>query len=85
MIEKIQMEETNNYEKWCEQWRVKFLKMDQKALKRRMPELKEEGNRLTICHFGRKPGIHKEDGRIIAMDDQDPVTCYERTGKPFSR
>lgn len=78
MIEEIQMEETNNYEKWCEQWRAKFLKMDQEELKRRLPELKEEGNRLTICHFGRKLGVHKEDGRILAMDDQDPVTCYER-------
>ena len=78
MFEGLPMEETNNYEKWCEQWRKKFLKMDQEELKRRLPELKEEGNWLTISHFGRRLGVHKENGRIIAMEDHDPVTCYER-------
>ena len=48
MMEEFQMEETNNYEKWCEQWREKFLQMDQEELKKRLPELKEEGNWLTI-------------------------------------
>ena len=28
-MEGFQQEETNNYEKWCEQWREKFLNMDQ--------------------------------------------------------
>ena len=60
MFEGLPMEETNNYEKWCEQWREKFLKMDQ-----------EEGDWLTICHFGRRLGVHKENGKIIAMDDHD--------------
>ena len=78
MMEDFQMEETNNYERWCEQWREKFLKMDQEELKKRLPELKEEGDWLTICHFGRRLGIHKENGMIIAMEDHDPVTCYER-------
>ena len=72
------MEETNNYEKWCEQWREKFLQMDQEELKKRLPELKEEGDWLTVCHFGRRLGVHKENGKIIAMEDHDPVTCYER-------
>ena len=44
MMEEFQMEETNNYEKWCEQWREKFLQIDQEELKKRLPELKEEGN-----------------------------------------
>ena len=44
MMEEFQMEETNNYEKWCEQWREKFLQMDQEELKKRLPELKEEGD-----------------------------------------
>lgn len=78
MMEGFQMEKTNNYEKWCEQWREKFLKMDQKELKKRLPELKEEGDWLTLCHFGRKLGVHKENGKILAMEDHDPVTCYER-------
>ena len=40
-------------------------------------ELKEEGDWLTVCHFGRRLGVHKENGKIIAMEDHDPVTCYE--------
>ena len=78
MMAEFQIEETNNYEKWCEQWREKFQKMDQEELKKRLPELKEEDNWLTICHFGRKLGVHKESGKIIAMGDHDPVTCYEK-------
>ena len=70
--------ETNNYEKWCEQWREKFLKMDQGELKKRLPELKEGGEWLTLCHFGRKLGVHKENGKIIAWEDTEPLTCYER-------
>ena len=27
---------TDNYEKWCEQWRRRFLKMDQEELKKRL-------------------------------------------------
>ncbi len=34
MLEEFQMDETNNYEKWCEQWREKFLKMDQEEVKK---------------------------------------------------
>lgn len=77
-MDKIQREETNNYEKWCEQWRNKFLSMDQTELRKRLPELKEEGEWLTIRHFGRKLGIHRENGKIIAMEDQEPVTCNEQ-------
>ena len=71
-------EKTNNYEKWCNQWREKFLKMDLKELQKRLPELKDEGDRLTITHFGRRLGIRKGDGQIMALDDQEPVTCYEQ-------
>ncbi|OUO80160.1 hypothetical protein B5F53_04115 [Blautia sp. An249] len=78
MKNEFQAEETNNYEKWCEQWREKFLDMDQEKLKILLPELKEEGDWLTICHFGRKLGIHKDIGNIRAMEDDEPVTCYEK-------
>ena len=63
MMEEFQMDETNNYEKWCEQWREKFLKMDQEEVKKRLPELKDEGDWLTICHFERRLGVHKKAGR----------------------
>ena len=42
--EGFQMEETNNYEKWCEQWREKFLKMDQEELKKRLPSGRKKGS-----------------------------------------
>ncbi len=78
MADKFQIEKTNNYEKWCEQWRRKFLSMDQEELKKRLPELKEEGEWLTMIHFGRKFGIHTEKGNIVAMEDKEPVTCNEK-------
>lgn len=78
MMEKQGMKKTNNYEKWCEQWCERFLAMDQAELQKRLPELKEEGEYLTLRHFGRKLGIHRENGKIIAMEDQEPLTCIEQ-------
>ncbi|HJB16686.1 MAG TPA: DUF3786 domain-containing protein [Candidatus Blautia excrementipullorum] len=37
-----------------------------------MDKMGEKGN------DGRRLGVHKENGKIIAMEDHDPVTCYER-------
>lgn len=71
-------EEMSNYEKWCEQWRIKFLELDQIALMKRLPELRDEGEWLTLFHFGRKFGVNRIDGQIIAMEDQKPVSCYEK-------
>ena len=68
----------NNYEKCCEQWRIKFLELDQISLMKRLPELKDEGEWLTLFHFGRKFGVNKIDGQIIAMEDKEPVLCYEK-------
>lgn len=68
----------SNYEKWCEQWRIKFLNMDQGVLVQRLPELKDKGQWLVLSHFGRKFGVHKADGKIIAMDDSEPISCYEK-------
>ena len=78
MFGEINLEENNNYEKWCEEWRKKFLKLNQEELKKKLPELEEEGDWLLIRHFGRKLGVHKEDGTIEALEDQEPLTCYER-------
>ena len=71
-------EEANNYEKWCEQWREKFLKMDQAELLERLSELKEEGELLTIRHFGRKFGVDRKNGEITALEDGRPVSNYEK-------
>ena len=78
MFGEINLEENNNYEKWCEEWRKIFLKLNQEELKKKLPELEEEGDWLLIRHFGRKLGVHKEDGTIEALEDQEPLTCYER-------
>ncbi|MBP0970110.1 MAG: DUF3786 domain-containing protein, partial [Oscillospiraceae bacterium] len=64
----------SNYEKLCEQWRLRFLEMDRSALKRKLPELKEEGEYLAIRHFGRRLGIHRSEGVITALDDYLPVS-----------
>lgn len=75
---KPKVEEMSNYEKWCEQWRIKFLDMDQKVLKTRLPELQDEGQWLTLSHFGRKFGVNKLDGHIRAMEDSESISCYEK-------
>lgn len=61
-------ERISNYEKWVEEWRVRFLTMDQEALKEKLPEIQEEGEYLTIYHFARKYGIHKTEGTIKALE-----------------
>lgn len=68
--ESMKEEKVSNYIKLCEDWAEKFLKMDQKDLKRRVPELKEENGFLTIVHFGRKFGISQKDGSIHSLDGQ---------------
>ncbi len=71
-------EEMSNYEKWCEQWRIKFLHMDHSVLRKRLPELKEEGQWLTLYHYGRKFAVSRADGQIHAMEDGRPVSCCEK-------
>lgn len=78
MSEHLKTEELNNYEKWCEQWRKRFLEMDQEELKKKLPELKEEGEWLTLFHFSRKFGVHKTKGEIVALEDEEAVSCYEK-------
>lgn len=59
----------SNYEKLCEDWRLKFLELDQEKLCRRLPELKQEGEYLTLFHFGQKYGVHRQTGQIFALSD----------------
>lgn len=61
------MSRISNYDKLCDQWRERFLKMDQQQLMQKLPELKSKGDYLTICHFGRKYGVHRKTGIIIPM------------------
>ncbi len=59
----------SNYEKLCEDWRLKFLELDQEKLCRKLPELKPEGEYLTLFHFGQKYGVHRQNGQIVALSD----------------
>lgn len=69
---------TSNYENLCEQWRLRFLEMDQADLMKRLPELTPDGDYLMIRHFGRQLGVHRTEGTIAALDDGDPVSLTTR-------
>ncbi len=58
----------SNYEKCCAQWAEKFLTMDHRKLQELLPELKDEGEYFTICHFHRKYKISKATGEIFRAD-----------------
>lgn len=71
-------DQVSNYEKWCDEWCERFLKMDQQALMTTLPELKPEGDYLTLYHFARKFGIHRRTGKIAAMEDDREVSSTAR-------
>ena len=54
----MKREITSNYEAACLRWQEVFVNMDKDRLRVLVPELKLEGDYLTIYHFGRKFGIH---------------------------
>lgn len=75
------MEKTSlsNYDRLSEEWRQRFLSMDQKKLLAKLPELKDEGEYLVITHFGRTFGIHKNHGNIIILADEIKEHCQGTT------
>lgn len=75
----------SNYDRLSEEWRQRFLSMDQAKLLAKLPELKDEGEYLTIVHFGRKFGIHKSDGSIIVLEDRIKKLCKEDSAINFER
>lgn len=68
----------SNYDRLCEEWAVKFLGMDIPALMSKLPELKNEGDYLSLCHFGRKLGISLHDGCIFSPDDKKTISSNEQ-------
>ena len=68
---------TSNYEMACLKWKEVFKNMDKEELMKELPELKVEGEYLVIYHFGRKFGVHMENGEIIAMEDELPISVSE--------
>ena len=68
----------NNYEKQCEQWRLRFLAMDQGELCRRLPEIAAEEDRLVLWHFGRQFAVDRATGVIRVLSDSRPVDVTPR-------
>lgn len=68
----------NHYEKWGREWQERFLTLDQEALMKKLPELKEEGDCLTIRHFGRKYAISRRTGELTASDRDENVSLNTR-------
>lgn len=64
----------SNYDRLCEEWRQKFLQMDTAALVRRLPGIKDEGDRLTMLYFGREYAVQKSDGVIVPPKGDGPVS-----------
>ena len=63
----------NNYERQREDWRKRFLTMDQADICRRLPEVTRTDAHLTLWHYGRQFAVHREDGVISALTDDKPV------------
>lgn len=64
----------NHYEKWGKEWQERFLTLNQEALMEKLPELTAEGDYLTIRHFGKKYGINRKTGELIAFDTAEQVS-----------
>lgn len=63
----------SNYEKWCDEWRQKFLTMDKHEILKRIPEINVKDSYLIITQFNRRYGIHVNTGGIVAIDDKEPI------------
>lgn len=72
------MEFTSNYDRQCEEWRQKFLTMDQEEICRRLPELQADEKDLTLWHFGRQFAVDRRTGEIRALSDDRPVEAMAR-------
>lgn len=68
----------NSYQEICERWRAGFLTLDLESLFARRPELEREGGRIILRHYHRKFGVGVSDGEIEALEDGEPVSCYEK-------
>lgn len=72
------MEQTSNYEKQCEDWRKRFLTMDQEDICRRLPEVRKSEEKLFVWHYGREFAVDRQDGTIQAISDDRPVDVMPR-------
>ncbi|MGI6217784.1 MAG: DUF3786 domain-containing protein [Coriobacteriales bacterium] len=63
----------DNYAAQCEEWRKKFLDMDQIDIVRRVPEIERGEETLGIWHFGRHLIVSRSTGEITCDSDDLPV------------
>lgn len=68
----------NNYEKWCMEWKERFLTLDQETLLLRIPGLQAEGDYLVILYFLHRYGIHRKTGEIVSLDPPWEPTLFTR-------
>ena len=71
------MEQRSNYETLCLRWAEQLKRYDTAHLLSLLPELRPDGDSLTIVHFGRTFRIDRDSGLITALDGK-PATIYER-------
>lgn len=69
----FRMEHQSNYEKWCEEWRQKFLTMDQEDICRRLPEIDKTEQKLLLWHYGRQFAVDRKDGTMTVVSDDRSV------------
>lgn len=72
------MEFTSNYDKQCEIWRQKFLTMDLGEIFEKLPELQDDGEDLTLWHFGRHFAVSKKTGDIRCLSDDRPADAMAK-------
>lgn len=67
------MGKTSDYERQCEEWRKKFLTMDQEDVCRRLPGIEKDEEHLLLWHYGRRSAVDRNDGTIRAVSDDRAV------------
>lgn len=71
------MEPSSNYEKLCLQWAEIIRKADFDRLRALLPELRRNGDAISVVHFGRTFLLDCTTGMITAADGGD-ASIYER-------
>ncbi|MDY2939024.1 MAG: DUF3786 domain-containing protein [Fusicatenibacter sp.] len=65
----------SNYEKLCRFWQERFLTIDQEALLKKVPCIKEEGEYLAVTYYQKCYGIHRKTGQIVCLDTPEKLPC----------
>lgn len=69
----MQQERISNYEIQIEEWKKRFLKMDQDLICRKIPGIEKRNDSLVLWHFGRQLSVNRHDGTITCLSDDLPL------------